>query len=852
METKHPLTSRSLVALALLLAACGGGSEGTGGSSSTTTTTETGGSGGSTSMGGAGGAGVDECATGAAMCDPNADCVDTPAWYECVCKPGYTGDGKTCADVDECQTFLHDCDPNATCTNTPGGFSCSCPSGFVGDGKSCHATYTAIATGQFHACAIRSDKTAWCWGHNTSGQVGTGTTDPLYLRPAQAGNGTDWVEIVAGGSFTCAREGSGQISCWGAGAGGRLGDGTTTNKSSPTPIAGGFMDWTQLAAGANHACAVRQDGSLYCWGTNLRGQIGDGTNTDATSPTLVSAGPWHSVSTGSEFTCAVKGDHTLWCWGLDTSRQLGDGKTTNSNVPVQEKSLATDWASVSAGNAYACGVKQDGTRWCWGTNSLGQGADGTQTSITEPKAVDADTDWGVLSAGDFAGCALKSDQTLWCWGDGSVGQTGQPGAESLALVPVKVGTEAYTKISSGQRFACGLRADGIVRCWGSATRAALGLGFASDRSDPTPVGSANDWAQLSVQLDDGCGIRQNGNLYCWGRNVYGELGDGTYLSRVTPTPVGVGKVWKRVAVGRSHTCGIASDAGGPDSLYCWGYDSNGEQGNGSGNTPQILPTLVTAPTSVPAWIDIAAGLNHTCAVGSDNTLWCWGRNSQGQLGDGTTTAQSLPKQVLPAGAADWKSVSASGEFTCGLRGSGQLWCWGRNDQAQLGGGDVVSPVKDPQQVGTATYTALSAGQNHACAVRNNGTLWCWGLNTSGQIGVGNSASPVLSPTQITTTSDWATPALGQGTSTCAIKQSGELWCWGTGSYGQLGLGSLSSFNTPRLVPSLTPWKAASYGNEHTCAISTTGQLSCWGASHGAQLGDGVPFVSTPTPILDPQ
>jgi alpha-tubulin suppressor-like RCC1 family protein len=845
---------RASVLLALGLAACGGAgtattSTGTGGATASSSS-GTGGAAASVGSGGAGGAPVDECADGTAVCSPDADCVDTPAYYTCTCKPGYQGDGKTCADVDECQTLLAECDPHADCTNTPGSYTCACPAGLVGDGKACRATYTSITAGQYHACAVRSEGTAWCWGLNTSGQIGTGTSDPVFLRPAQAGSGSDWKQLAAGAAFTCGLDGAQQISCWGTGSLGQIGDGTTVAKSSPTPIAGGFSDWIALEAGTTHACAIRAGGAVYCWGSNTRGQIGDGTTTNQSQPTPVGAGPWLSVSAGSEHTCAVGADHTLWCWGLDTSRQLGDGKTTNSSVPVQEKTLGVDWASVSAGNAYTCGVKLDGSRWCWGSNTLGQGGDGTTTAILQPKAGDPATDWARVDAGDFAACGLRTGGALWCWGDGSAGQTGQPGAEALLPAPAQVGTDTdWTAIASGLRFGCGLRADGRITCWGAASQAATGLGYSSDRQDPTPVGAATDWERVDAQLDDGCGIRANGDLYCWGRNAFSELGDGTGVTRVAPVQVGAGKPWKRVAVGRTHTCGIAT-TGGLDGVLCWGADGNGEQGNGAGTTSQVTPSPITAPAGVPTgWTEIAAGFNHTCAVGTDKTLWCWGRNASGQLGDGTTTSRSDPKRVLPAGAADWVDVAASGDFTCGLRGAGTLWCWGLNTSGQVGEGDVVSPVNAPVQIGVATYTAVSAGATHACAVATDGTLWCWGVNSSGQLGLGDT-SVNQAPVQVGVATDWARPLLGQGTSTCALRTGGALWCWGSGYDGQLGVGSLKGFNTPQLVPSLTGWKTASVGLEHACGVGADGRLRCWGASYAAQLGDGAPFVSTPTAIVE--
>jgi len=850
--------ARSWFVLALATGCGGSGETGQGGgaaqSSGATTSTGAGGSsgfGGSDAGGSSSAFGIDECAAGTSDCAPEAICTDTPAFYTCACKPGYQGDGHTCVDQDECAGLLEDCDTNAICTNTPGSFSCACGPGFVGNGKSCEATYTAVSAGQYHACAIRSDKTMWCWGLNTSGQVGTGTGDVLFLRPAAAGSASDWTRVSAGGSFTCGLSSAGKIFCWGTNGSGQIGDGTAVTALTPTPVMGGVSDWIALDSGANHTCAIRAGGEISCWGTNTRGQIGDGTTTTALQPTAVVTGPWSQVSVGSEFTCAVRGDHTLWCWGLGSSRQLGNGLTTNSSVPVQEKTLATTWASVTAGNAFACGVKLDGTRWCWGTNSLGQASDGTTTLLAQPTQVGVEADWTTLDAGDFAACGLRAPGALWCWGDGSTGQTAQPGDESPKLGSVKVGAGLdWTAVSSGLRFACGIHA-GKLSCWGSASRSALGLGYASDRTEPTFVGDATDFQSLAVQMDDGCAIHKTGELSCWGRNAFGHLGDGTMVSRAAPVTVGAGKLWQRVALGRTHTCGIASD-NNVNGLYCWGTEGNQELGNGVAVLNQLTPTLVSAtPGNTSPWKELVAGLNHTCARREDGTIWCWGRNTQGQLGDATTTVRFDPKQVLPLGAADWVELSASGELTCGRRASGALFCWGRNDVGQLGVGDVVTPVSTPKQVGTGLYSAVSAGANHACAVATSGTLWCWGRNASGELGLGNAVGPALTPTQVGTDTDWLRPALGQGLSTCAIKQNGDLYCWGVGSYGQLGRGNFTSFNKPQKVSSVTPWAAAALGNEHACGLGNDGRLSCWGASNFAQLGSGAPFVSTPTAVLSP-
>lgn len=840
-----------LSAFAIGLAGCGGGADGTGGAGGA------GGSGGNNAGGSGTGTAmlIDECALGTHACDANADCIDTPAFYECACKAGFAGDGKSCADIDECQKLIFDCDSNALCTNTVGSYSCACPPGFVGDGKTCDATYSDISAGQYHACAVRSDKTVQCWGLNTSGQVGTGTSDVLYLKPAPAGDASDWAGISVGGAFSCARNESKRIFCWGTNSLGQLADGTLTAKLSPTPIVGGYSDWVSMDAGATHACAIRENGEMYCWGSNNRGQVGDGTTNNQSAPTLVSgAGPWLSVSSGSEFSCAIRDDHTLWCWGLNSSRQLGNGLTTNSSVPVQEKSMAADWAQVTAGNAFACAVKMDGTRSCWGTNSLGQGGDGTTASIVEPKLIGMENDWASLDAGDFAVCGLRTTGALSCFGDGSMGQTGTLGDESPKLSVVIAGSDTdWLKVSMGLRFGCGLRAGGTLYCWGSASRGATGFGYTSDRNDPSPVGAEKDWAFLDVQMDNGCAIRKNGDLYCWGRNAYGNLGDGTSITRALPVQIGAGKIWKAVRLGRTHICGIADEGAGTDMPFCWGWDANGELGNGTGTSNQNTPVMVNAtPGNTSGWMKLDAGYSYNCGVRADNSLWCWGRNALGQLGDGTTTARSEPAQVMPLGALDWADVAASGEFTCGLKSTGAVFCWGRNDVAQLGLGNTNSPVNTPTEVlGISNVMAVDVGANHACAVQSNGTLWCWGRNASAELGLGNTVGPALSPVQVGTDADWARPVLGQGTSTCAIKKNGDLYCWGTGSYGQLGMGGLVSPNKPAKVPSVVTWTAASMGLEHACGLQSDGIVSCWGASNWAQLGSGVPFAGAPSRVVDP-
>jgi alpha-tubulin suppressor-like RCC1 family protein len=209
------------------------------------------------------------------------------------------------------------------------------------------------------------------------------------------------------------------------------------------------------------------------------------------------------------------------------------------------------------------------------------------------------------------------------------------------------------------------------------------------------------------------------------------------------------------------------------------------------------------------WVQVSSGQDHTCATRSDGTLWCWGLNSEGRLGDGTTTNRLSPVQVVPG--TTWAWVAGSQFHTCATRSDGTLWCWGKNDYGQLGDGTTTNRLS-PVQVGTeTTWARVAAGDQHSCATKKDGTLWCWGYNLSGQVG-DNTGSMCLSPAegqqygescllpiQVGTDSGWDRISAGVA-HTCATRTDGSLWCWGYSGNGQLGLGdAVLESHTPAMV-----------------------------------------------------
>jgi alpha-tubulin suppressor-like RCC1 family protein len=311
------------------------------------------------------------------------------------------------------------------------------------------------------------------------------------------------------------------------------------------------------------------------------------------------------------------------------------------------------------------------------------------------------------------------------------------------------------------------------------------------------TGAVSQWIHISAGEATTCGIRVGNTLWCWGDGSFGELGTGHTTNANLPQQVTKRTAgWNSIAAGGDHPCATRSDG----TLWCWGYNDFGQLGIGN-TISQDLPQQVTTPAST-GWTSAAAGAYHTCAARSDGTLWCWGYNGVGQLGIGNTTSQDLPQQVTSPAADGWASVTAGYQHTCAARSDTTLWCWGYNNDGQLGIGSHTSQDL-PQQVTTPAstgWTSVTAGDFHTCATRTH-AVWCWGLNGSGQLGIGNNSSQGR-PRHVTVpaTSGWTLVTSG-GDYTCATHSGHTLWCWGANESGQLGIGDNNGWNLPQQVTS---------------------------------------------------
>ncbi len=349
---------------------------------------------------------------------------------------------------------------------------------------------------------------------------------------------------------------------------------------------------------------------------------------------------WSTIEAGSRHTLALRGDGSLWAWGSNGSGRLGDGTTTPRKTPVRI-GTDTDWKTLGAGDAHSLAIKTDGSLWAWGNNAGGRLGDGSTSTRKAPRRVGADTDWVAVSAGKEHSLALKADGSLWAWGVNLYGQFGD-GSATGSLVPVRVGSLTdWVLVDAGAERSLGVRADGSLWAWGRNYMGVLGDGTSMDQLLPSRVGFATGWSAAAAGDHHTLGLRNDGSVYGWGLNWYGEVGDGTggaESERLTPVRVGSATNWTMVAAGSGHSVGLRSDG----SIWAWGINWYGQLGNGS-NTDRSSPVQMGSGKD---WVAVSAGESHTLGLKRDGTLWAWGRNYEGQLGDGTTNHRWTPVKVL--------------------------------------------------------------------------------------------------------------------------------------------------------------------------------------------------------------
>jgi alpha-tubulin suppressor-like RCC1 family protein len=736
-----------------------------------------------------------------------------------------------------------------------------------------------ISAGQNHACAINPGGVAYCWGDDTFGELGNGTTtttpqtSPVAVSTSGVLSGVTLTQISAGTNYTCALSNAGTAYCWGQNnTWGQLGNNSTSTSSTPVAVStAGVLSGVklvQISAGNQHACALSTAGAVYCWGYDLDGELGNNSLLSSSVPVAVSTAGVLSgvtiaqVSVEHLATCAVGANGAAYCWGYDLDGELGNNSLLSSSVPVAVSTagvLSGKFVTQVAGSALsACAIDSTGKAYCWGSNTTyGQLGNGSTSSSSVPVAVTttgalSGVTLGLITAGAFNGCAVSTAGASYCWGNNADGEFGSGNFTSPSTTAVATSTsgvlsgQVLSQITGGYYSTCAAGGPATIPyCWGQDTSGQLGNTSTSNSNvavvvlhlvpgAPTGVVAVPADTSLTVYFTApsilGAGTLSN-------YTVTATPGAGTYPGTSAPTSGSC------TAAGTSCTVtGLTNGA-----VYLVTVTTNTTVGSSAASAP-------ASGTPWPPTAAIAAGYTHSCTI-SGGKAYCWGDDTNGELGNNTTTAtpQTTPVAVYTGGVLSGVTltqITTGNAFTCALSSAGAVYCWGLNTSGQLGNNSntqsqVPVAVTTSGALSGVTVTQVSAGYAFACAT-GNGASYCWGTGGNGELGnnsTGDSSVPVSVSTSGALSGVTVTDIAAGNLNACVLGSNGAAYCWGFDFYGELG----NSSNTQSQVPVAVTTSGALSGVSLTgigggstnfmCALSSTGQSYCWGGGGNGQLGN---------------
>ena len=659
-------------------------------------------------------------------------------------------------------------------------------------------SWLSVSAGQRFTCAIDEDESLFCWGRNRWGALGTDESqDVSHSEPKLVDDSEDWLEVVSGNIHSCARRQDSSLWCWGSNSSAQLGVGfEDINHFVTTPSnIGSDKQWTSVATGAAHTCATDDGGSLWCWGRNSNSsrQLGLGDTPEGNSPVVEdpthvevpSEGSihWVRVVAGRSHTCGLDTEDIIRCWGSNQGGALGfDAPPGGNSTPKRIDAVGDErWHSLSLGHSFTCAVRvQTNELYCWGDGSRGRTGHGNLESHTSPTKVGQVGSWQTLALGTSHACGTRGAGELYCWGSRKFHRA-EP-------VPISI-DDQLKDIAGGRNFGCAVDESSEVLCWGSAENGRLGIGEnAVGQQEPHPI-EQTPTKTVSTGVHS-CSISDDGQLYCWGHNHWGQLGVGDREDHYEPAGPVTNEdevAWASVSTSPSHSCGIDVEGG----LWCWGSNQFDQLTSVSPDGYSETPLRIADGDD---WSDVAAGEVHTCAVRADGELYCWGYNVYGQLGLGEEQLSEvidLPTRV--GEESDWVAVTTYMGHTCALREFGSLWCWGYRNHGALGLGEVTAQATpaqvvhpDEENVSELGWKHVETGLSHTCAIDVLDRLWCWGSNNFGRLGLGDQTNR-NTPHHVAPGTTWQTISLGDN-QTYGIDKELRAWAWGRAMDGELGDG----------------------------------------------------------------
>jgi uncharacterized repeat protein (TIGR01451 family) len=696
-----------------------------------------------------------------------------------------------------------------------------------------------IEGGTSHSIARRSDGSVWTWGRNEKGQLGLGTTTDVRL-PTKVNGITNATKVAGGGHYSLVLLADGTVWGWGDNSQGQLGDGTKIDRTTPVKV-NGLTGVVSIAAGTNHSLAVKTDGTVWSWGGNDHGQLGEPPSTGRTAPAQVAGlSNIMSVAAGDEFgfsngqtvdiisySCALKSDGTVWTWGSNWRGQLGNGNMIDRPTPGMVANLSGVTA-LTAGGFHVLALRNDGTVWAWGGNFDGQLGDGSITDRTSPVKVLWLTGITAIAAGSQHSLALRQDGHVFAWGSNSLGQTGSGQVGLLQNYPFEITKQVAEPPPIGVLAAPTFSPDGGT--YVGPQNVTISHAFDNLAVTSLVTGGTHVAARLS-----------NGETWGWGSNFVYQLGidpgapnpDPAKLTVKIPVKVTAFDGFSRIAGDNTHNVGLKADG----TVWTWGGNARGELGYSTTNSmANLQPAQVPGLSGI---VEVAAGSSlgsfdqsRTMVLRNDGTVWYWGF---GPLNGDDVQSRITPTQVT---ALSGIIGIATGNASFAIKNDGSVWAWGANVSGQLGDGTHFNTRSTPAPViGISNISSVVAGGGHTVALKPNGTVWVWGNNDFGQLGLGVQSGDQLTPIQVPSLSGVIAIAAGANF-TFALKSDGTVWACGNNGSGALGDGNFSNHNVFTKIPGLNSITSIAAGMEFGVAQRSDGKIFTWGRNEWGQIGDG--------------
>ena len=701
-----------------------------------------------------------------------------------------------------------------------------------------------IAAGSSHSVFVKSDGTAWATGGSPSVSIGIGSSPRLALAKQilQAPGGAPFTDVMkadCGGGSTLLLKTDGTV--WTTGSAG-------TNPAPVLVSTGGppIGSVVAVAAGDNHNIILQSDGSVWSYGNNSYGQLGDGTTTARSFPVRILESPGglpvtgvSAIAAAERHTVLLKSDGTVWTMGYNSTGQLGDGTTLNRSSPVQvlvspSGPPFTGVSAVSAGNSHTLLLKSNGSVWATGSDEVGNLGDGGMTNRSNPVQILSSpggspfTAASIIDAGSSHSLLVRDDGTVWAWGSNRYEQLGDGSLVNRNTpVPVQAANggalDGVVGAAGGWFHSLFLKSDGTVLAVGSNSNGQLGDDATYHATSPVamlakPGGTAfRNVVAVAPGKVHALALKADGSLWSTGSNGHGQLGNGPIMEtyqHVTPTPVltseGGSQVTDVVAIaaGTYHSVFVKSDG----SLWAFGENQGGQLGDGT-VINRAYPVPVRSSSTGPQVTGVskvAGGHLHTVFLKNDGSPWAVGGNAYGQLGNNSFSSSYYPVRIRSATSSSYPSglpndvvdVAAGTYHTMFLRADGSAWWVGRDVVSSSSVASLVRKAGSGASGVLAGVTAIAAGSFHGAFLLDDMSLWVRGTNLSGELGIGSS-------TAIT----YATPMLA-----------------GPGGPAVTGVVSVAASVKPE--PDLFPNEA------HTVFTKTDGSVWTTGGNSYGQLGDG--------------